>query len=78
MRRILMALLCLLLLCGSVCAAGTEIGELNTEVTVNEQGACLVTMTVKVEFSDAPQTFVIPLGSNARDVKLVGWSYRTR
>ena len=73
-----MALLCLLLLCGSVCAAGTEIGELNTEVTVNEQGACFVTMTVKVEFSDSPQTFIIPLGSNARDVELAGWSYRTR
>lgn len=73
-----MALLCLLLLCGSVCAAGTEIEELNTEVTVNEKGACLVTMTVRVDFSDAPQTFVIPLGSNVRDVELAGWSYRTR
>lgn len=73
-----MVLLCVLLLCGSVYAAGTEITELNTDVTVDEQGTCHVTMTVNVDFHDSPQTLVIPLGTNAKDVELAGWSYRTR
>ncbi len=78
LRRVLLLLLCLLLLCGGVCAAGTEVEELNTQVTVDAQGACRVTMTVTVQFSGATESLLIPLGSGADDIELAGWRYRVR
>lgn len=78
MRRVLIALLCILLLTGSVFAADSEIGSLKTDAVVAHDGSCRVTVTVEIDFSGAPQTLLLPLGRDASEITLAGYSYRTR
>lgn len=78
MRRICIVLLCVFLLTVSVFAADSEIASLKTDVIVAQDGSCRVTVVAEIDFSGAPQTLLLPLGVDATDISLAGYSYRTR
>lgn len=75
MRRILIGLFCLMLLSVGARAADAEITALNAGVKVRADGSCEVTVTADVTFSMAKNEFLFPLGADADDISLTGWSY---
>lgn len=78
MRRIFILLLCIFLLTTGVFAADSEIAALKTDAIVAQDGTCRITVTAEISFSGATQTLLLPLGEDATDVSLAGYSYRTR
>lgn len=78
MRRFLIVILCLILLCAlavSVSAAENRITSLKQEITVDEDGAAFVKVTAVVEFVSSPETFLFPLNSSASSVNASGGEY---
>jgi len=75
-RRILMALLCIVMLTTVVnaesCATSVE-----SWATVTSNGACQVTMTVKINMDSPASSLSFPLPRGARDVTVNGSSART-
>lgn len=75
-RRILMALLCVVMLTTVVnaesCATSVE-----SWATVTSNGACQVTMTVKINMDSPASSLSFPLPRGARDVTVNGSSART-
>ena len=77
LRRFFLAVICALALSLSALAADAELPSLEAAVNVREDGVCEVTMTAEVDFSAAQDSLLIPLGTDARDITLAGWSYET-
>lgn len=77
MRRFFLAVFCALALSLSALAADAALPSLEAAVNVREDGVCEVTMTAEVDFSAAQDSLLIPLGTDARDITLAGWSYET-
>ena len=78
MRRFLIVILCLILLCAlavGVSAAENRITSLTQEILVDEDGAATVKVTAVVEFASAPETFLFPLNSGASGVNASGGEY---
>ena len=77
LRRFFLAVFCALALSLSALAADAALPSLEAAVNVREDGVCEVTMTAEVDFSAAQDSLLIPLGTDARDITLAGWSYET-
>ena len=77
MRRFFLAVFCALALSLSALAADAALPSLEAAVNVREDGVCEVTMTAEVDFSATQDSLLIPLGTDARDITLAGWSYET-
>lgn len=77
MRKLAIFLLLSLLLATAVSAAADEVSTLTADVTVREDGTCLVTATAVIDFGTAPTSFSFPLGSGASDITATGGSYET-
>ena len=77
LRRFFLAVFCALTLSLSALAADAALPSLEAAVNVREDGVCEVTMTAEVDFSAAQDSLLIPLGTDARDITLAGWSYET-
>ena len=75
LRKLIVFLLCLLLLCGNVFAATNEITNMTGQVQVDANGICRVTVLVEVRFTDGTKEFVFPLGEDAGDISASGASY---
>lgn len=75
LRRFFLAVFCALTLSLSALAADAALPSLEAAVNVREDGVCEVTMTAEVDFSAAQDSLLIPLGTDARDITLAGWSY---
>ena len=75
MRRFLLICICLLALCATVYAADAEISAMHAQAEVYEDGSCKITVSADVNFSTAPKTFLLPLGADADEIVLAGWSY---
>ena len=75
MRRVILVLICLLLLTVSVCAADDEVSSLSSEIVVDSDGTCTVTVTAELQLSSAPEEIVFPLSSDAREISATGGSY---
>ena len=68
MRKLLLALALLFLLAGTAYADVTaSVPSLDTECTVEQDGACTVTLHAVVKTDGAIQTFLIPISSAAAD-----------
>ena len=77
LRRFFLAVFCALALSLSALAADAALPSLEAAVNVREDGVCEGTMTSEVDFSAAQDSLLIPLGTDARDITLAGWSYET-
>lgn len=77
MRRWILALCCMLMLCAAVFAADARVSTLRYELEVAQDGSCEVTLTAVVDFSEAPEALRIPLGKNASSVRCSGWTFST-
>ena len=77
LRRFFLAVFCALALSLSALAADAALPSLEAAVNVREDGVCEVTMTAEVDFSATQDSLLIPLGTDARDITLAGWSYET-
>ena len=77
LRRFFLAVFCALALSLSALAADAALPSLEAAGNVREDGVCEVTMTAEVDFSAAQDSLLIPLGTDARDITLAGWSYET-
>ena len=81
MRRIsalvLSVILCFLLTCG-VQAAGNEVSQLFSEVSVGEDGSARVTMNISVHFMTPATEFVVPLSSEGREITASGATYEVK
>lgn len=75
-RRIVLALLCVLLLTCAVSAVDNEIRSLTMEVSVDENGRCNVTATAQVHFTSSPTTFSFPLNASAGSISASGADYK--
>lgn len=76
MRKLLLALALLFLLAGTAYADVTaSVPSLDTECTVEQDGACTVTLHAVVKTDGAIQTFLIPISSAAADVNVTGAQY---
>lgn len=78
MRRLLLAVLCLLLLTGMVSAADSEVSSLKADIVVSEDGTCDLTLTAEMSFSGSPEEFVFPLGEDAAKISVSGGDYKIR
>lgn len=77
MRRILTAILCIILLTLPVSAA-SRVSELQTNASVSSDGSSRVTVTVTLILDEAPASPVFPLPQQARDITLNGSAARTQ
>ena len=75
-RRIVLALLCVLLLTCAVSAVDNEIRSVTTEISVDENGRCNVTTTAQVHFTSSPTTFSFPLNTSAGSISASGADYK--
>ncbi|MBR4309380.1 MAG: DUF2207 domain-containing protein [Oscillospiraceae bacterium] len=75
MRKLLLTILCLILLCGCVYAQSPQVSELNTQIQVDLNGVRHVTATAVIDFKDQTTSFVFPLGKDADDITVTGGSY---
>ena len=75
-RRIVLALLCVLLLTCAVSAVDNEIRSVTTEISVDENGRCNVTTTAQVHFTSSPTTFSFPLNTSAGSISASGAEYK--
>ncbi len=75
MRKLILAFLCMLLLCGCVFAQSDRITELNTKIIVDDTGVRYVTAVAVIEFSEATTSFLFPLGKDAQDILVSGGEY---
>ena len=75
MRKLLILLFCLFVLAAGALALDAEITDLTTDVLVEEDGAVQISLTAQVEFTGNPQTFLLPLGTDAKKITVVGWDY---
>ena len=75
MRKLLLTILCIFLLCGCVFAQSAQISELNTRIQVDPNGVRHVTATAVIEFTDPTTSFLFPLGEDAEDIMVTGGSY---
>lgn len=75
MRKLFLILICLSLLLSNVFAASDEITNMESQITVDENGICRVTVLAEVRFANRPTTFLFPLGTDAKDVVASGASY---
>lgn len=69
MRRIIIVLLCLLMLCSAVSAAG-GISDLQGSTAIAPNGTCRVTLTMQLSLDEVPENLVFPVPLNARDITL--------
>lgn len=74
-RRIILAVLCLLLLTFGVSAVDNEIRSLTMEVSVDKNGRCNITATAQVHFTSSPTTFSFPLNASAGSISASGADY---
>ena len=77
MRKALIILLCIALLAVPV-AAESYASDLQSSVTVAENGTCRVSMTLTVVLTDAPDAPMILLPKGAKSPALNGTSVRTK
>lgn len=76
MRKLLYALLLVVLLTGPVYADATaSVPSLDMDCTVEQDGACTVSLHATIKTDGAVQTFVIPISSAAQDVNVTGAQY---
>ncbi len=75
MRKALLIFFCIFLLSAYSSAAGDQITSLKQEMIVNADGEISITVTANVSFSDSPNRFVFPLGTDADDITASGASY---
>ena len=75
-RRILMALFCIIMLTTAVNAESCAT-SIDSWATVTSNGACQVTMTVKINMDSPASSLSFPLPRGARDVTVNGSSART-
>lgn len=76
MRRILTAVLCVLLLTTAVSAAGS-VTELQSNASVAADGTCQVTMMVQLTVDSGDSDLRFPLPGNAKDISLNGNGAKT-
>ena len=76
MRRIFIALLCILLLTTAVSAAGT-VNDLQSSTLVSDSGSCEVTLTMLLTLDAVPAKLDFPLPLDARDITVNGRSAGT-
>ena len=75
MRKLLITLLLLLGLAAPVYAEGTaSVTALDTQCTVERDGACTVTLQVRIR-PEGAESFVIPVSASAAEIQVVGASY---
>ncbi len=75
MRKLFILLLCLFALSMGALAADAEITGLKADALVEEDGSVQINLTAEVEFTGAPQSFRLPLGTDAKKITLAGWDY---
>lgn len=75
----LMCMLCLMITCGFVTRASAESAASKVELycTVNQDGDCLVSMTVTLHLDNADKSLTYPLPANASDIKMNGGAVGT-
>ncbi|MBE6927388.1 MAG: DUF2207 domain-containing protein [Ruminococcaceae bacterium] len=72
---VVLALMFALMLSAS--AAAAEVTSLDTQIVVDEDGSCRVTMTATVQFLSTARRFTMPLATDADDINASGGSYDT-
>ena len=75
MRKLLLAVLLLLLLTGVVWAEDTAVSSMDTVCTVAEDGSCVVALQFQVEFAAGTDHFAIPVAAEATNITVSGASY---
>ena len=71
MRRIFIAVLCLLLLTTAVSAAGT-VSSLQNNTTIDDDGTCQISLTLQLTVESADSDLRFPLPGNCKDIVLNG------
>ena len=71
MRRIFIAVLCLLLLTTAVSAAGT-VSSLQNNTTIDDDGTCQISLTLQLTVESADSDLRFPLPGNCKDILLNG------
>ena len=74
--RALLALLCLLLLCCGVAAAGDEVTAMTITVDADSNAVCRVTVSAELDCGTSPTRIVFPLHSGARSISATGGDYK--
>ncbi len=76
--RLLLAAVCVLLLCGGVLAASDEVTSMSISVDADSSSACRITINAEMECTSAPTELVFPLHSGASDISATGGDYKKR
>lgn len=71
MRRIFIAVLCLLLLTTAVSAAGS-VSDLQSKTAINADGTCQITLVLQLAVESVSSDLRFPLPGNAKDIVLNG------
>lgn len=76
MRRIFLAILCLLLLTTAVSAAGT-VTDLQSNAVIASNGSCQINMVLQLSVDSGDSNLRFPLPGNAKDISLNGTAAKT-
>lgn len=74
MKRLLLLLVCLLLLCVSVSAAEPTITNMKTDCALSENGTCQITQTLTLQIDDTQTQLRLPLVPGAKKASVAGYN----